>query len=192
MEEIKEPIIIKSIVNGLISTSIIWLFWTPFLIFMAAPLMNAMIKNFLCSHSTYISYEIYKIFGIQAYEVYENNLPNPPTIAKRIVNNNTNNFLNENLNLFIVFGILSLLVIYFSLSIAGNLISKYNLNLGKVILFNIIMSIIIIAIEIAFFIGVTTEYSPFDLKNILEGLIQKIKNVLVPLSSSNTLTKKKM
>jgi hypothetical protein len=73
MEEIKEPIIIKSIVNGLISTSIIWLFWTPFLIFMAAPLMNAMIKNFLCSHSSYISYEIYKIFGIQAYEVYENN-----------------------------------------------------------------------------------------------------------------------
>ena len=30
-----------------------------------------------------------------------------------------------------------------------------------------------------------------NLKNILEGLIQKIKNVLVPLSSSNTLSKKK-
>jgi hypothetical protein len=47
------------------------------------------------------------------------------------------------------------------------------------------MAIIIIAIEIGFFIGVTTEYSPFDLKNILEGLIQRIKNVLIPLSSSN-------
>ena len=77
------------------------------------------------------------------------------------------------------------------MNIAGNLITTYNLNVGRIVLFNILMSIIIIAIEIAFFIGVTTEYSPFDLKNILEGLIQKIKNVLVPLSSSNTLSKKK-
>lgn len=192
MEEIKEPLLIKSIVNGLISTSIIWLFWTPFLIFIAAPLMNAMIKQNLCWNAWRVDAIIYDIFGYQGYEIYENNLPTPPTVATNIVTNNTKNFLNENLNLFIVLGVLCLFVIYFSLNIAGNLITTYNLNVGRIVLFNILMSIIIIAIEIAFFIGVTTEYSPFDLKNILEGLIQKIKNILVPLSSSNqSLSKKK-
>ena len=146
--------------------------------------MNAIIKQNLCWNAWRVDAIIYDIFGYQGYEIYENNLPNPPTVATNIVTNNTKNFLNENLNLFIVLGVLCLFVIYFSLNIAGNLITKYNLNVGEIVLFNIIMSIIIITIEIAFFIGVTTEYSPFDLKNILEGLIQKIKNVLVPLSQS--------
>jgi len=178
-------LLIKSIVNGLISTSIIWLFWTPFLIFIAAPLMNALVKETLCLNAWRFGVIIDDIFGYQGYEVYENNLPKPPTNAINIVRNNTKNFLNENLNLFIILGILCLFVVYFTLNIAGNLITRYNLNLQKIILFNVVMAIIIITIEIAFFVGVTTEYSPFNLKNILEGLVQKIKNVLVPLSVRN-------
>jgi len=182
MEEIKEPLLVKSVVNGLIATSIIWMFWGPFLIFMAAPLMNAMIKDFLCDSSMSISSMVSDIFGQQAFEIYETVLPHPPIVAQRVMDENKSNFLSENINSFVVLGFLSLLVIYFSLYFASQLITKYNLNLKEIVLFNVIMGIIIMLIEAAFFAGVTTKYSAFSINGVLGDLAQRIKNLLVPLS----------
>lgn len=182
MEEIKEPLLIKSLVNGLIATSIIWIFWTPFLIFIASPLMNAIIKNFLYQTAGSIPYMIYSIFGTQAFEIYETSLPHPPTVANKVIEENKQNFLNENINSFVVFTIMSILVIYFSLFFASKLIINYNLNVGEIVLFNVVMAIIIISIETAFFIGVTTKYSPFTINGIIGQLAQKIKDLLLPLS----------
>lgn len=181
MEEIKEPLLIKSVVNGLIATSIIWMFWTPFLIFLASPLMNAIIKNFIYQSSASIPYMVYSIFGTQAFEIYETSLPHPPTVANKVIKENNQNFLSENTNSFIVFGMVSLTVIFFSLFFASKLITSYNLNVGEIVLFNVIMGLIIIIIETSFFIGVTTQYSPFTINGILGQLAQKIKDLLVPL-----------
>jgi hypothetical protein len=95
---------------------------------------------------------------------------------------NKSNFLSENINSFVVLGFLTLLVIYFSLYFASQLITKYNLNLKEIVLFNVIMGIIIMSIEVAFFIGVTTKYSAFSINGVLGGLAQKIKDLLIPLS----------
>ena len=44
------------------------------------------------------------------------------------------------------------------------------------------MAIIIVAIEISFFAGVATQYSPFDIKIIASKLSDKILSTLQPLA----------
>jgi hypothetical protein len=177
----RDPIIIKAVVNGLIATSIIWVFWTPFLIFVASPLINAMIKDFVCHMSGRIPGLIYSEGGPQAYEIYEQNIPNPPTVATKIINQNSNTFISENLVLFIIFGITSVFVIYGSLYFANHLIYKYNINLYEIIYFNIVMGIIIVITEILFFILVTTKYKAFNSKTIVQQISKKINDTFIAL-----------
>jgi hypothetical protein len=187
MEEIqvKEPFIIKSIVNGLIATSIIWTFWTPFLIFLAGPLTSAIIKNALCFVSFGLDYYVDAILGYNAYqgfEVYQRSLPNPPTVAQKIIDNDSTDITLENTNIYVVFGITAVFVVSVSLYIASYLIRAYNLNVSEIVTFNIVMAIIIVAIEISFFAGVATQYSPFDIKIIASKLSDKILSTLQPLA----------
>jgi len=42
------PLHIKGIINGLAATISLWIFWTPFIIFIARPLINGQIKGILC------------------------------------------------------------------------------------------------------------------------------------------------
>lgn len=173
---LKEPILIKSIVNGLIATSIIWVFWTPFLIFMGAPLMNALIKNQLCYSSENVPHYIYNYQGPEAYEIYEKNLPDPPTVAKNIIKNNKKEFISENLNMFILFTITSLFVIFVSLYTASYLINAYNLNKTNIIIFNLVMAIIIVLIETVFFATITTQYNPINMSEVVTKVSQKLKD----------------
>ena len=56
----KEPYLIKAIVNGLIATVILWSFWTPFIIFIAVPLVNNQLKMAACQgiHAVVNPYEL--------------------------------------------------------------------------------------------------------------------------------------
>jgi hypothetical protein len=180
---IKEPVIIKAVVNGLIATSIIWIFWTPFLIGVGAPIMNAIIKGELC----YRSYDIPKFLSKldpKAYIIYEDNLPNPPTVAKNMVSENKKQFITENIQIFILLVITAIAIIYSSLSFANYLINKYGLNRMEIIKFNIVMAIIIIFIEIVFFATITTQYIPFTMSEVLEKISIKLRNEFSPLANS--------
>lgn len=43
------PFYIKGIINGLAGTISLWIFWTPFIIFLARPLINAQLKEVVCN-----------------------------------------------------------------------------------------------------------------------------------------------
>jgi len=184
MEELvpKEPFLIKSIVNGLIATSIIWTFWTPFLVFIASPLMNAMIKNFLCHESGWIPYIIYTEAGYKAFNVYNDNLPKPPTVAMNMIDQDKTSFIYENLPIYLLFALTSVFVIGGSLYSANYLITAYNLNRASIVNFNLMMVPIIFIIELIFFIGVAVGYYPFDTATILGKISQKVHNLINSLT----------
>lgn len=170
METVYEPIIPKAIVNGLISTIVLWSFWMPFIVFIAVPLVSAMLKDAVCSNMPYM----------------KSALPTKPLYQPAV-----NNLLNDNTELdktnstlkysfiftyFVVVGI----CYYF----ASSYITYYNLDKSNIIKFNIVMAIIIVLIEMSFFIGVTLKYVPFDPISILGDLTNDAN------SYYNTLTSK--
>jgi hypothetical protein len=168
-------------VNGLIATAVIWIFWTPFMIVVASPVINAMIKDFLCSHTYLIKPFIYAEFGPEALEIYASNLPNPPTVATNIVNENRQEYINDNYQIFAFFICTSIAVIVGSIYLANGIIQTYNLDSQSIIGFNIPMAIIIMIIETAFFISVAVQFNPFDAHSIFGALKTKIDSELVPL-----------
>jgi len=72
LESHTEPFYIKGIVNGLAATISLWVFWTPFIIFLARPLINAQLKGILCEEFS----EIALNYGNDAISTWNNGLSN--------------------------------------------------------------------------------------------------------------------
>jgi hypothetical protein len=78
--------------------------------------------------------------------------------------------------MFILFTITSLFVIFVSLYTASYLINAYNLNKTNIIIFNLVMAIIIVLIEIVFFATITTQYNPINMSEVVTKVSQKLKD----------------
>jgi hypothetical protein len=52
-----------------------------------------------------------------------------------------------------------------------------------IVIFNIIMAVIIMLIEMLFFASVTTKYVPFNIQELASKLGEKINDALMPLTS---------
>jgi hypothetical protein len=186
--ELPNKFLITAAVNGLIATSVIWIFWTPFLFFIAAPLMNAIIKNQLCAGTGQLALLLRASkqgnnIVFKPFEAYADNLASPAITGQNLVLEDKQFYNEENLQIFLLFGLVSLIVVSSTLFFARYLIIKNRLDMRGIVIFNIIMAVIIMLIEMLFFASVTTKYVPFNIQELASKLGEKINDALMPLTS---------
>ena len=89
-------VIKKAMINGLIATAVIWIFWTPFIIVVAVPIINDIIKDFLCKNAYEIRKMVTTSFGNDTETDLNKILPNPPITSDNVLNENPAVFWNKN------------------------------------------------------------------------------------------------
>lgn len=172
METVVKPIVLtlpqknyvmEGVVNGLIATAIIWVFWVPFLIAVVVPVSSAIIKRFICSS---ISNGVAPGKGL---------FPQSQKMAKDIIRDDPKEITIENQFHYSSFVILALLVIPTSLFFANYIINVYNLDRVHIVFLNIIMFFVISAIEGIFFVAIATRYTPWNINEVLNYVSNYIK-----------------
>ena len=202
-----EPILIKSIVNGLIATAILWLFWMPFIIILARPLVNSQIKVGLCRLAMQISEQTKSAQQLNSfllqflqgliqlnilthkqvdslYKTYSSIPVGNDQTADNILNMNFQEMIDENIPLTIIFIIFSILIIGITIFSAYFLCNFYNINWYNILKFNSVMALIIIIIESLFFIFVAMQYVPFDIPLIISQIKYKLETYLDTITSN--------
>ena len=176
----------KAIVNGLIATTILWLFWIPFIIIVVIRLLNNQIKDGVCQSASIagenyrpyeIAYYLYYKFGIDYQEAIQYlRTPFDPEVAKNIINKDPTVISDANKYIVILMIISCIIVTILCIGIAVLMVYNYNLNGWEIVRFNIVMAVIIMSIEAIFFGGVATQYIPFYPNDMLDSLQTKINN----------------
>jgi hypothetical protein len=201
MEQIEIPrknIYALALINGLASTISLWLFWTPFIIFIARPLINAQIKDKVCWYSLVNLTEFQpewnnyivaffsnlyseKIITLKQYqdlvEQFIWNIKTTPPDLQAKLDNNVNVNWAENLPLIITFFIVFLIVIWICLFFIMSLCGLYGIDFNEVLYFNLVMTAVIVTIETVFFAAVAMRYIPYDLKLILDTVETDILSI---------------
>ncbi len=189
-------VVLTSIVNGLIATCILWVFWTPFIVFLVVPLVNAQINNQLCEFGRRFNLQTIAsdILGTmrserkitdQQYHTAINWIathavpPKDSLIPElNIMSTDEGRITEINKTLMIAFGFTAIVIVSLCAFLVGWLINRYNLNGPHILKFNLIMAFVIVMIEMGFFGTVAMQYVPFDPPKILESLVQKIATYL--------------
>ena len=200
MEVIPKPVYAIAVANGLIATIVLWSFWTPFIIFLARPLVNAQINTFVCEKLTdtlrtsnvkmkYNDFIVKYVTSLvrsdvitkeQGDQIIENSKLSAmnDNVAENVIDQSGQRNLDSNL-----MTIITMSVFYFILMILCgvgiySLSWFYGIYARELISFNSVMATIIIAIEIVFFSMVAVQYIPFDPNLILQQFNYKIETYL--------------
>lgn len=172
METVVKPIVLalpqtnyvmEGVVNGLVATAILWLFWTPFLIAVVVPVSSAIIKGFVCKT---ISKGVAPGKGL---------FPQSQNLATDMLNNDPKAITIENQFYYASFVMLAIVVIPMSLFIANYIINLYALDRAHLVFLNIIMFFVISSIEALFFATVATQYTPWNITDVLGYVSSHIK-----------------
>ena len=192
-----ESVVLTSIVNGLIATSILWTFWTPFIVFLVVPLVNAQIKDQICFSVATSNINVPYMIREVAWQMYlngqitmdQNNQidyftqtlvvsQSQTDTANSMIATDTKEILGLNLNLMISMGFAALVIVVLCMGLVMWMIGKYNLNGPRILKLNLMMALVIMVVEMGFFGGVAMQYIPFDPPKIIEALVQRIVNYL--------------
>jgi hypothetical protein len=192
--------IMHGLINGLASTISLWIFWVPFIIFIARPLINAQVKEEVCLASDsireerrYLAYEYNKYLYLalynllaegkiteaqrdELYEKYSWNQYNSviPADLKHTLDTNTQKNWDDNFGLITIFSIALACIVVGCVFIILAACSVSGIDPYQIFWFNLVMTLIIVIIECAFFGGVTMRYMPYNLNAILAQSEQKI------------------
>jgi len=195
MEQIviqQKPVYATAFVNGFAATISLWLFWIPFITFIARPIINAQIKQEVCSTlnteaQTYIdlwnnkvsmllyeSYETGKITQEELYELRKVLIYVPQGVSpeiQAILSDKWANW-NQNIGLITSFFVLFLIVIFCCVFIILSTCALYGIDPYQILYFNLVMTLIIAIVEAVFFSFVAMRYVPYDIQLIV-SIIQK-------------------
>lgn len=192
-----ESVFLTSIVNGLIATAILWTFWTPFIVFLVVPLVNAQIKDQVCNFGNRFNVQSALIIVVndmyynertitheqwQTLQAYISRYTTLPESAfdpeRKLIANDPNEMSDLNFNLMISMAFAAVVIVTLSMFLVGWMINHYNLNGPHIMKFNLVMGFVIVFIEMGFFGLVGMKYIPFDPPKILEALVQRIVDYL--------------
>ena len=200
MEVIPKPVYATAVANGLIATMVLWSFWTPFIIFLARPVVNAQINTFVCEKLTdTLRTANVKMKYNDFITKYVSSLVANDVITKdqgdQIIGNTKLSAMNDNVAENVIeqsgqrnldsnlMTIITMSVFYFVLMILCgvgiySLCWFYGIYASDLISFNSVMACIIIVVEIIFFSLVAVQYIPFDPNLILQQFNYKIESYL--------------
>lgn len=196
--ENSEPYIQKAVVNGLIATVILWGFWTPFILVLVIGLVNNQIKDGICDAAVQVSYNSYAIENQVADEISDyTKIPENEIFAwidqllrssgrasQDIINEDPTTISADNRNLAIAMIVTCIFIIIASIGLAYYIVEKYNLNGWAIFRFNIVMAVIIMIIEGAFFGGVAMQFIPFYPSDILSNLADRINEYVKAMTGA--------
>lgn len=151
--------IAKSVVNGLIGSSFLWIFWVPFITFLALPVASAMMKQDIC---TAVSRIPISTTAMPSYSQFP---------AGVLVNTDSDAMKGVNLPNILSLWFLGALCIVLNFWLVREIIQSANLAFGPILRLNIAMFAVIVIMELAFFMGVGMHYIPFNLRDIYTELI---------------------
>jgi hypothetical protein len=195
MEQIviqQKPVYATAFINGFAATISLWLFWIPFITFVARPIINAQIKQEVCSTLNsqamdYITlwnnkisellYELYETGKITREELSELRrvlLYSPQGVSpdiQAILDDTWSNW-NQNIGLITSFFVLFLIVLFCCFFIILSMCSLYGVDPYDILYFNLTMTLVIAIVEGLFFSFVAMRYVPYDIKLIV-SIIQK-------------------
>jgi len=158
-----------AIVNGLIGSVALWSFWTPFITFLALPIASAVMKEDICK-----GVSILPTTGI---------LPSTSaTAGKILINEDSQSLESLNQGNIVSLWLLAGLAIILSLWISSSIIKSANLDINHIIKLNAILFVIIITIELGFFMGVGLRFIPFNLKDVYHETVDEIIQNMAPFS----------
>jgi hypothetical protein len=171
MEEVNfwvgKEYIAYAIVNGLIGSVALWSFWTPFISFLALPIASAVMKQDICK-------------GVNILPS-SHILPRTTANAGQILLNKDYESLTYlNQGNIVSLWLLAAFAITLSLWIASSIIQKANLDINHIIKLNSILFVIIITIELGFFMGVGLKFIPFNLKDVYYETINEVTTNMAP------------
>lgn len=202
-----ENVYIKAVINGLGATIILWTFWTPFIIFLARPLVNAQIKGYTCFFLTFIGSGKATMFN-QTLSQYLTVLVNTGiitqdqkyniesillihhgnnTVATNVVNQDPQKNWDDNFLITVLFIVTYFLVILCCSLAIYALSSWFSINMGPIYKFNAVMALIIVAIEATFFGAVAMRFVPFDINLIIEQVQFKLDSYLSEIGSKQII-----
>jgi hypothetical protein len=203
-----ENVYAKAVINGLGATIILWSFWTPFIIFLARPLVNAQIKEYTCefasgfgSDESY-SYDvnlrrylrtlvdtgvITNSQQVQILSIFSIQSGGNSIVAANVVNQDPQKNWDENFLIIVLFVVTYFLIILCCAIGIYALSSWFSINMGPIYTFNAVMACIIVAIEASFFGAVAMQFVPFDIKLIIEQTKFKLDSYLSEIGSKQII-----
>lgn len=154
-----------AVVNGLIGSMCLWAFWTPFITFLAQPFASAMMKSVFCTVINVIpSLPILPSSGKNA--------------AEMMVQNDQQNLQKMNMGSIISFWVIAALSIVVSLWIVTSIINKGQLDVNHIIKLNAIMFVVIITVEMSYFVQLGLQFVPFNVQTIFDTVVNNITGQL--------------
>jgi hypothetical protein len=156
----------QSVVNGLLGSTFLWIFWVPFITFLALPIASAMTKQDICravsripstgtSLPTYSQYPAGVLVQSDWTTIREMNVPN-----------------------ILSLWFLGALCVTLNLWLVQTIIRSAGLNWGPIMRLNIVMFAVIVIMELAFFMGVGMHYIPFNMRDMYNDLIRNTTDEL--------------
>jgi hypothetical protein len=156
-----------AIVNGLIGSASLWIFWTPFITFLALPISSAMTKQIICS-------------VVDAIPSTNTLPPYVATNANILIKQDENGLLMSNIGYLSTFWLLAAFSVTLSFWLAQTVVNQANLDWNHIILFNSILFVCLIFLELCFFIYVGLQFIPFNLKDVYGEIITNLTTELNP------------
>ncbi len=162
-----DSFVLRGIVNGLIATATLWVFWTPFILGLVVPLVDAQIKGAIC-------FSMGKMAGVFRSTPMLRDFPSSQTI----IANDESELLSANKNVYIAMSLTAFVIAATCIAVSVWMIRTYTLDGMKILKFNIVMALAIVIIEMSLFSGVAMQYSPFDPETLVPMIVSKINAYL--------------
>lgn len=162
----------RGVVDGLLGSAYLLIFWTPLIIGLALPLETALLKTALC-------WGVAKSKGGDIPGVTylgTNYVVNEP-VARSIIYDNSEMYPSNTVAI-IGFSLFSFFSVVMAFIFANMIIKSAGLDWYYVMKFNFVMAIIIALIEAVFFATVAFEYIPYNFNDIYQKSMAPILTTL--------------
>jgi len=149
----------RGLTNGLFGAAFLWVFWVPFITFLAVPVASAMMKQYMCQTINQIP------------------APTKPTIpgsqfaANYLVNEDPTEIKKLNTSSTLSLWFLGGMCILLNITLAISIIRSSGMNFMDVFLLNLSMFIFIVTMELMFFMFIGMHFIPFNIVNMVNGII---------------------
>jgi hypothetical protein len=162
---VQNPPVAYAVVNGLVGSMCLWAFWTPFITFLAQPFASAMMKTAICS-------------AISAFPSVPL-LPNSSkTAATAMLTTDPENLKTLNTGAIISLWLVAALSIVMSMWIVTSIIHQGNLDVNYIVKLNAVMFLIIVSVELIYFIELGLQFIPFNLKTVFDSVLGNVSQEL--------------
>jgi hypothetical protein len=157
----RNPPIAYAVVNGLIGSMCLWAFWTPFITFLAQPFASAMMKTTICS-------------AVNAFPSVPILPGSSKTAATAMLTNDPDDLKDLNKGAIISIWLVASLSIVMSAWIITSIVNQGNLDVNHIIKLNAAMFVVIVSVEMIYFVELGLKFIPFKVQAVFDGVLGNI------------------